>query len=162
MPLLLGHYHSSPSFNLPVLLSLLFFQWKVQWNSEYFTEELKPKSTESQCPTTLKQTKKKRMHILKRCLILGLGIVVFSTMFTSAIYQNLHVNVNGRRVKVKHVLSNYFKSKEFILLRQQLLSFTRKLWAIYLEHGFKGLWNILDLENKKQAYEVKKTIENRL
>jgi hypothetical protein len=145
----------SPSFNISALLSSLIFEWKIEWNKEYFPSIPITKSIESQ---PFISPKRQRRHIIKRCLIVGLGALVFGVIFTSAIYQNFQVDINGQRVKIKDVLSDFFKSQEFILLCQQLSSVMRQLWAFYLQYGFKGIWTqiwtTLDFESEKQAFEV--------
>ncbi|CAM4779028.1 unnamed protein product [Rotaria magnacalcarata] len=155
---LAGGNYSSPSFNLPALLSSLVFELKIQWNSEYFYNITVSKPTAHQSLTSSKQIKRKRSHILKRCLIYGLGAIVFSTIFNLAIYQNLEVHVNGRRIKIKDSIDDFFKSKEFLLLRQRLAMVARQVWAFYFQYGFKEtwryIWRTLDLESEKQAFEV--------
>ncbi|CAF4775813.1 unnamed protein product, partial [Rotaria magnacalcarata] len=79
---------------------------------EYF-----PTKTESQV-TTSKKKQRQRRHIIKRCIILGFGACVFGLILTSAVYQNLQVDINGERVKVKDVIADFFKSQEFIILYQ--------------------------------------------
>ncbi|UJR28587.1 hypothetical protein I4U23_009820 [Adineta vaga] len=146
---------SSPSFNLSAFLCSLFFEWKVEWNPTYFSELTITKSKESQC---LKSTKRKRRHFIRRCLSYGFCIMLFSALFTSALYQNLQVDIKGQRVKVKDVLNDFFKSQEFILLYQQLFNILRQLWIFYLRYGVKGIWTQIwmafDSENEKQAYET--------
>ena len=95
---------------------------------------------------------------MKRCLIFGLGALVFGAIITSALYQNLQVDINGERVKIKDVLADFFQSQEYLQLYQQLSSVLKQLWAFYLQYGFKGIWSqiwtALDSESDKQAYEV--------
>ncbi|CAM4921773.1 unnamed protein product [Rotaria socialis] len=150
--------YSSPSFNLPALLSSLVFELKVQWNSEYFYNITASKLMAHQSLNSSKQIKRKRSHILKRCLIYGLGAIAFSTIFNLAIYQNLEVHVNGRRIKIKDSIADFFKSNEFLLLRQRLVMVARQLWAFYFQYGFKEtwryIWRALDLESEKQAFKV--------
>jgi hypothetical protein len=158
IPLLIRRADSSPSFNLPAIFSSIVFEWKIEWNPAYFTNILITKPNESQSPPSLKPTKRKRRHFIKRCLIFGLGVMVFSAIFTSAIYQNLQVDINGRRVKIKDVLADFLKSQEFVLLYQQLANVIRQLWAFYLRYGFKGIWTQiwmeLDSQSEKQAFQV--------
>ena len=155
LPLIVSRNESSsPSFNLSAFLCSLFFEWQVEWNPTYFSKLIITK--ESQCSIP---PKRKRRHFVQRCLVFGLGIMIFGTVFTSAVYQNLHVDIKGRRVKVKDVLSEFFKSQEFLLLYQQMLNILRQLWTFYLRHGLKGIWTqiwmVLDSESEKQAYEVR-------
>ena len=151
LPFLLWHGDSSPSFNIVAFLSCWIFEWKIDWDPDYFAS--KTESTSS-----AKQEKRARRHIVKRCLILGLGALVFGTVLTSAVYQNLYVDINGERVKIKEVLADFFKSQEYIQLCQQLSSVMKQLWAFYQQFGFKGIWtqiwSALDYESDKQAFEV--------
>ncbi|CAF0901493.1 unnamed protein product [Rotaria sp. Silwood1] len=155
MPFLIWHINFVPSFNIAAFFSCWIFTWKVQWNREYFSNNFILKSTEQQFSISSKQIKRKRCHIIKNCLIFGLGVMIFSAMFTSAIYQNLQVDVKGQRIKLKDVLNDFFKSQEFILMREKLVILIRRLWVFYLHYGFKGLWMIFGFENtEKQALEV--------
>jgi len=155
MPFLVWRTDLSPSFNIPAFLSSWIFEWKIEWNPTYFSNMFVIKSNESQPSTS---PKRKRRHFIKRCLIFGLGVIIFSTIFTSAVYQNLQVDIKGRRVKIKDVLTDFFKSQELVLLYQQLSNVVRELWTFYLQYGFKGIWTqiwmAIDSESEKQAYEV--------
>jgi len=155
MPFLVWRTDLSPSFNIPAFLSSWIFEWKIEWNPTYFSNMFITKSNESQSSIS---PKRKRRHFIKRCLIFGLGVIVFSAIFTSAIYQNLQVDIKGRRVKIKDVLTDFWKSQQFVLLYQQLSNVVRQLWAFYLHYGFKGIWTqiwmAIDSESDKQAYEV--------
>ncbi len=158
IPLLIRPADASPSFNIPAILSSLIFEWKIEWNPGYFSDVFIIKSDESQSSSSLKPIKRKRRHFIKRCLIFGIGVIVFSTIFTSAIYQNLQVDINGRHVKIKDVLADFLKSQEFVLLYQQLTNVMRQLWTFYLRYGFKGIWTQiwmeLDSQSEKQAFQV--------
>ena len=158
LPFLIRRADSSSSFNIPALLSSLFFEWRVEWNREYFPSASVDKVTESQSSMAAKQPRRRRRHFVQRCLLFGLGALIFTGIFTSAIYQNFQVQINGQPVKVKDVLTNFFKSQEFIRLSQQLGSVMRRLWHFYLQYGLKGIWTqiwtALDLENDKQAFGV--------
>ncbi|CAF2648972.1 unnamed protein product [Rotaria sp. Silwood2] len=155
MPFLIWHINSAPSFNIAAFFSCCIFESKIQWNREYFLNVLITKSAEQQLLISSKQIKRKRCHIVKRCLIFGLGVMIFSAIFTSTIYQNLQVDVKGQRVKLKDVLNDFFKSQEFTIMRENLSIFIRRLWALYLHYGFKGLWMIFGFEKtEKQAFEV--------
>jgi hypothetical protein len=85
--------------------------------------------------------------------------MIFGIILTSSIYQNFHVDINGERVKIRDVLTEFFKSQEFIQLYHQLTSVSKQLYAFYLQYGFKGIWTeiwkALDSESDKQAFEVK-------
>jgi len=148
MPFIIWRTDFSPSFNVSAFVSSWIFEWKIEWNPAYF-------SNESQCSTA---PKRKRRHIIKRCLIFGLGVIIFSTILTSALYQNLQVDIKGRPVKIKDVLAEFFKPQEIVFFYQQLSSVLRQLWAFYLKYGFKGIWTqiwmTLDSESEKQAFEV--------
>jgi hypothetical protein len=150
-PFLISRGDGSPSLNIVAFLSCWIFEWKVEWNTEYF-----PKKTKS--TSSPKADPKKRRHFVKRCLIFGLGALLFGAVITSVLYQNLQVEINGERVKIKDVLANFFKSQEYLQLCQQLSSVLKQLWAFYLEYGFKGIWaqiwTALDYESDKQAFEV--------
>ena len=158
LPLLIHRADASPSFNIPAIFSSLIFEWKVEWNPGYFSDIVITKSNESQSSPSLKPMKRKRHHFIKRCLIFGLGIVVFSAIFTSTIYQNLQVDINGRHIKIKDVLADFFKSQEFVLFYQHLSELIRQLWTFYLRYGFKGIWRqiwmVLDSQSEKQAFQV--------
>ena len=140
------------SFSVVSFFCSLVFQWKVEWNSEFFSGKVdsSPKKGEKRVH--------RRRHFVKRCLILGLGASIFISLVTCAIYQNLQVEINGERVKIKDVLSEFFKSPQYAQLTQQLSNVVKELWAFYLQYGFKGMWTkiwtILDLESDKQAFEV--------
>jgi hypothetical protein len=155
MPFLVWRADSLPSFNVPAFLSSWIFEWKIEWNPTYFSNISVTNSDESRSPIS---SKRKRRQFIKRCLLFGLGIIVFSAIFTSAIYQNLQVDIKGQRVKIKDVLSNFFKSQQFVLLYQQLSNIMRQLWAFYSQYGFKGIWTqiwmAIDSETEKQAFEV--------
>ena len=145
LPFLIGRVDSSPSLNIVAFLSSWIFEWKIDWNSDEFVVDVSSKP-------------KIRRHFVKRCLIVGLGAIIFCSIFSMAIYQNLHVDINGERVKVKDVLSNFFQSQEYLQLCQQLSSVMKQLWAFYLQFGFKGIWTqiwtALDFESDKKAFEV--------
>ncbi len=149
MPFLVWRSDLSPSFNIPAFLSSWIFEWKIEWNPTYF-HETQPK-------------RKRRGHFMKHCLIFGLGVIVFSAIFTSTIYHNLQVDIKGRRVRIKDVLTDFFKSQELVLLYQQISNIVRELWKFYLQYGFKGIWTqiwmAIDSESERQAYEVEKTDE---
>ncbi len=151
MPFLVWRTNLSPSFNIPAFLSSWIFEWKIEWNPTYFSNLSTTKSTSSRSSMFVKRN---RRHFVKRCLIFGLGIIVFGTIFTSTIYQNLQVNINGRHVRIKDILMNLYKSHGFVSLYQQLSNIVRQLWAFYLQYGFKGIWMTIDSESEKQAYEV--------
>ncbi|CAF1184356.1 unnamed protein product [Adineta steineri] len=155
MPFIVWRSDLSPSFNIPAFLSSWIFEWKIEWNPTYFFDESVMKSNELQCS---KLSKRKRRHFIKRCLIFGFGIIIFTSIFTTALYQNLQVDIKGRRVRVKDVLIDFFKSQQFLLLYQQLLNVLRQLWSFYLKHGFKGIWTqiwmALDSESERQAFET--------
>lgn len=152
MPFIVWSKEGSPSFNAAGLLSSLIFEWKIEWNPAYFPELPAVQSKDSPAP------KRKRRRFIQRCLIVAFGALIFGTIFTSALYQNLQVDIKGRRVKVKDVLLDFFKSQEFVLLYQQLWNVLRQLWTFYLKHGLKGIWTqiwmALDSESDKQAFEV--------
>ena len=156
IPFLISSGDGSPSFNIVAFLSCWIFEWKIDWDPEYF-----PKKPESD--SSSKKVKRHRRHIIKRCLIFGTGAMVFGIILTSALYQNLQVDIRGERVKIKDVIAEFFKSQEFILLYQQLLSVMKELYAFYLQFGFKGIWTqiwaALDYESDKQAYEVNRDIK---
>lgn len=144
LPFLVGRAESSPSLNIVAFLSSWIFEWKIDWN----VDEI--------CPKTPKT--KSRRHFVKRCLIFSAGAILFASILSMSIYQNLHVDINGERVKVKDVLSNFFQSQEYLQLCQQLSSVMKQLWAFYLQYGFKGIWTqiwtALDFESDKKAFET--------
>jgi DnaJ family protein C protein 22 len=146
IPFLIVNRDTSPSFNIVAFLSSWIFEWKIEWNSEYFSK---------------KSEKKKKIRFMKRCLIYGCGAIIFGIILTSAIYQNLQVDIhgNGERVKVKDILTDFFESQEFQRIYYQLSNVGRQLYGFYLRQGFKGIWNeiwkALNKERDKQAYEVK-------
>jgi hypothetical protein len=156
MPLLIWRTDLSPSFNIPAFLSSWIFEWKIEWNPTYFSNLSIKTSNEFKSSIS---PKRKRRHFIKRCLLFGFGVIVFSTIFTSAIYQNLQVDIKGRHVKIKDVLKNFFKSQEFVLLYQQISNIIRELWTFYLQYGFKGIWTqiwmAIESESDKQAYQVR-------
>ncbi|CAF1023933.1 unnamed protein product [Adineta ricciae] len=144
-PFLLTNGDKAPSFNIAALISCWIFEWKIDWDPEYVSEESKTKS-------------KPRRHIVKRCLILGCGAILFGLLITSAVYQNLQVDLHGERVKVKDVIADFFKSQEFIQLYQQLSRVMKELYAFYQHYGFKGIWTQiwaeLSSESDKKAFEA--------
>jgi hypothetical protein len=99
-------------------------------------------------------TQRNRRYFVKHCLIFGLGVIVFSAMFTSTIYQNLQVNIKGHQVRIKDLLTDFYKSHGIISLYQKFSSIARKLWTFYLQYGLKGIWMTIDSQNERQAYEV--------
>ena len=143
LPFVFGYRDSSPSLPSVVFLSCCLLEWKIDWDIDYLTSKEQPK-------------------FLKRCLIYGAGGLIFGLVLTSAVYQNLQVNINGENVKIKDVLSDFFKSNEFVLIYQQLANIVKQLYGFYLQHGFKGLWTeiwtALDSESDRQAYEVQDLI----
>jgi hypothetical protein len=147
LPFLIVNGDASPSFNIAAFISSWIFEWKIEWNPEYF-------------PNKSQKKKRPKKSIIKRCLIYGCGTIIFGIIITSAIYQNLYVDINGEHVKIKDVLADFFKSQEFIQLCNQLSSVSKQLYAFYLQYGFKGIWKeiwqALDSESDKQAFEVKK------
>jgi hypothetical protein len=149
LPCLIGRGDSSPSLNIVAFVSCWVFEWKIEWNPDYHS---------THTVSLPKRTKKTRRHIVKRCAILGLAAIVFSSILVAAIYQNLQVDINGERVKIKDVLAGFFKSQEFIELCQQLSSVLNQIWAFYLQYGLKGIWTqiwaALDSESDKKAFEV--------
>ncbi|CAF3629181.1 unnamed protein product [Rotaria sordida] len=152
-PFLIWNGDASPSFNIVAFFSCCIFEWKIDWDKEYFSTKV-----EKETSLSSKKKERKRRHIIKRCLILGFGACIFCTILTSTIYQNLQVDINGERVKIKDVIANFFKSQEYIQLCQQLSSVVQQLYAFYLQFGFKGIWTqiwaALDYESDKQAFEV--------
>jgi len=155
MPFLIWRADVSPSFNIPSFLSSWIFEWKIEWNPTYFSNLLITKPNQSQSSSL---PKRKRRHFIKRCLIFGFGVIIFSAIFTSTIYQNLQVDIKGRHIKIKDVLTDFFKTQEFIVLYQQVSNIVRQLWTFYLQYGFKGIWTqiwlAIESESDKQAYEV--------
>ncbi|UJR20936.1 hypothetical protein I4U23_024045 [Adineta vaga] len=145
IPFLLTHGVKSPSFNIAAFFSCWIFEWKVDWDPEYLSDKSKTKP-------------KARRHVVKRCLILGCGAILFGLLVSSAIYQNLQVDLHGERVKIKDVIADFFKSQEFIQLYQQLSRVMKELYAFYLQFGFKGIWTQiwaeLSSESDKQAYQT--------
>ena len=158
LPLLIRRFDEGPSFNIPVLFCCIIFEWKVEWNTEYFQMTVVTKPNEPSSSVFLKETGRKRRHIVKRCLFYTLGAFVFTGIFASAMYQNLHVDINGQRMKIKDVLADFFKSQEFLLLYEQLKRILRHLITFYMQYGVKGIWNqiwtILNFENERQAFKV--------
>lgn len=138
IPFLMVDSDTSPSFNIVAFLSSLIFEWKIDWNFEYFSKE-----------------SPKKKHIIKRCVTYGCGAIIFGVILTSAIYQNFQVDIHGERVKIKDVLTEFFKSQEFY----QLSNVCKQLYYFYLQYGFKGIWTqiweILDYESDKQAFDVR-------
>lgn len=155
IPFLVWRKDLSPSFNISAFMSCLCFEWKIEWDPTYFPNLFITKPDESK-PTSA--IKRKRRHFIKRCLIFGCGVIIFSAIFTSTIYQNLQVDIKGRHVKVKDVLADFFKSQEFVLIYQQLSNIVRQLWAFYLQYGLKGIWTQIwmefESESDRKAYEV--------
>lgn len=138
------------SLNVITLVCCLIFQWKVEWNPDYL-------NCSSQSSKNVNERVRRR-HFVKRCLIFGFGAVLFCSIVSCAVYQNLQVEINGERVKIKDVLQSFFNSPQYLQLCQQLSGVFKQLWAFYLQYGFKGLWthiwSILDLEGEKKALEV--------
>ncbi len=155
LPFLISNGDTSPSFNIVAFFSCCIFEWKIDWDFEYFSTKSEVK-VDSSSPS--KKKTRQRRHIIKRCLIFGLGAMVFGIILTSTLYQNLQVDIRGERVKIKDVIADFFNSQEFIQLYQQLLSVLKELYAFYLQFGFKGIWTqiwaALDSESYKQAFEV--------
>lgn len=61
-------------------------------------------------------------------------------------------------MKIKKVLTDFFKSQEFNELYHELSSIGKELYTFYRQYGFKGIWThvwqLLDSENERQAFEV--------
>lgn len=155
MPFLIGRTEFSPSFNIPALFASCVFEWKVEWNPEYFS--LIPSDKLDQT-TMSKIPKRKTNHSMKHYVGFVLAAMIFSCIFTSAVYQNLQVDIKGRRVRVKDVLKDFLQSQEFILICQQLAKIARELWQFYLKYGLKGIWTqiwmSIESESERKAYEV--------
>lgn len=158
LPLLIRPPNLAPSFNISIILCCIMFEWKIEWNFDYFQMTAISKIKDSTPSVSLKQMRIKRRHIVKRCLLYGLGALIFAGVFTSSIYQNLQVDVDGRRVKIKDVLNDFFKSQKFLLFYEQMKRILHHLFSFYMQHGVKGLWKqiwaILDFENQQQAFKV--------
>ena len=155
MPFLAWRKDLSPSFNIPAFLSSFVFEWKIEWNPTYFSNLSGTKPTQMQ---SFISSKRPRRHFIKRCLLFGVGVLVFSAIFTSTIYHNFKVNVNGRHVRIKDVLTEFFKRQGMVSLYQQLSNIARQLWRFYWQFGLKGIWAeiwmLIESENEKHAYEV--------
>lgn len=163
LPFLIRRADSSPSFNIPAILSSLIFEWRIEWDQDYFQSTPTDKAVECQPSVPTKQPRRRRRHFVQRCLLFGLGALVFTSIWGSAIYQNFQVQINGQPVKIKDVLTDFFKSQEFIRLSQQLSTVMRRLWHFYLQYGLKGIWTqiwaALDSENDKQAFGVSEELK---
>lgn len=103
---------------------------------------------------------------MKRYAAFVLAAIVFSSIFTSAVYQNLQVDIKGRRVRIKDVIKDFFRSQEFILICEQLTNIARELWRFYLKYGFKGIWTqiwmSIDSKSVRNAYQVNRLIIERV
>ncbi|CAF0793864.1 unnamed protein product [Didymodactylos carnosus] len=163
-PFLFTRLHLSPSFNISAFLSCLLFEWKVDWDHNYFdtivlskkSETLRSSNKTTSTVETLQQKPplKSRRKTLKRYTIFFIGLLVFGFFTSSAIYQNLNVDINGEKVKVKDVIADFFKSQAY----QQLRHVLSEIWAFYLKQGLTGIWTEIwttfDFESDKQAFEL--------
>ncbi|CAF4428642.1 unnamed protein product, partial [Didymodactylos carnosus] len=161
IPFLFIRIYSSPSLNISAFLSSLLFEWKVDWDRNYFDTVVvsKQPKTLSKPATTIvvkhqKTPLKRRENTFKHYIIFLSGLLVFSIFASSAIYQNLNVDINGEKVKVKDVITDFFKSQTYQQLRHVLL----EIWTFYLTHGLTGIWTEIwrtfDFESDKQAFEL--------
>jgi len=98
--------------------------------------------------------KRYQRNIFKRLILFFFGLALFGFFVSSAIYQNLIVDIDGEQVKVKDVIQDFFKSQAY----QQFRSILGELWVFYLKHGLTGIWKEMwtafDFESDKQAFEV--------
>lgn len=155
IPFLIQRTEFSPSFNISALLSSCIFEWKVEWDRTYFSNIPLEKSDQSTSPKIIKR---KTNHSMKRYAAFVFAAIVFSGIFTSAVYQNLQVDIKGRRVRIKDVIKDFFRSQEFILICEQLANIARELWRFYLKYGFKGIWAqiwmSIDSKSVRNAYQT--------
>lgn len=158
IPFIIWRIDSSPSFNISAILSSLIFECKLEWNPTYITNLIDSKSTEHKLSVSSSHRRRKRGLVIKRCLIFGLGLILFSAIFTSAIYHNLQVHIAGRRVRIKGVLEEYFQTQDAQVLHEKLSSILRELWAFYLQDGLRGIqtriWLIFNFGTDTQAFRV--------
>ena len=156
IPFLIWRADSSPSFNIVALFSSCVFEWKIEWDVDYFrarfvAEKLSSKSS-SESGKHFRQTK------IKSFLLFSLGMIVFALIFSSSIYQNLHVETNGGKLKIKDVLRDFIKGREFHRVYRPILNILEELWLFYKQYGFTGLWKeiwaLIDSESDKEAFYV--------
>ena len=152
LPFLMGILNGKPSFNIAAWISSWILEWKIDWDTDYL-----PKKSE------VRQQKKKykqRTHFVKRSLIVAVGGILFLSILTSAICQNLEIEINGEKMKIKEVLGDFIRTKEYVHSYQRVVKVVKELYAFYRLHGFDGswvhVWKSLDSQNVEQAYEVRR------
>lgn len=148
----MGILNGKPSFNIAAWISSWILEWKIDWDTDYL-----PKKSE------VRQQKKKykqRTHFVKRSLIVAVGGILFLSILTSAICQNLEIEINGEKMKIKEVLGDFIRTKEYVHSYQRVVKVVKELYAFYRLHGFDGswvhVWKSLDSQNVEQAYEVRR------
>lgn len=156
-PFCLSFWNMTPSFNPSILLSCLFFQWKVEWNPDYFRNLAELKLNRQHQPENSSEIFKSPQwaSYVYYCI----GAIVFAMIFSASVYQNLQVDMNGQRVKIQDVLTDFVKAQEFSQFFRQISDILQEIWQFYKQYGFQGLWKqiwmILDSESEKQAYFVR-------
>ena len=155
MPFLLWGGHLSPSFNVSAFLASWVFEWKIEWDPTYFADASSTKGTES----SVKQRKRHRNDIVKRYALFALGAVVFSAIFTAAMYQHLQVDINGQHIKVKDAAADYFKPGGLTILYRQLSGVANQVWSFLRRYGVRGIWaevwTTLNYPSEAQAFKVR-------
>ena len=155
MPFLLWGGHLSPSFNVSAFLACWIFEWKIEWDPTYFVDASTTKTTDS----SAKQRKRHRNDSVKRYALFVLGAVVFSAIFTAAMYQHLQVDMNGQHIKVKDVVADYFKPGGLLLLYRQLSGVVNEFCSFLRQFGVRGLWaevwTTLNYPSEAQAFKVR-------
>ena len=151
MAMIVWRTNSSPSFNLPALFSSLILEWKIQWNPSYFPDPSKKKPSIS--------SRRKRRNRPKHYFLFGLGALLFSTLFLSTVYHNVHVNINGQSVRLKDILARFSQSEELTPIHTQVWNIVRQLSMFYWQYGLKGIWseiwtNIFSADDRL-AYQVR-------
>jgi hypothetical protein len=155
---LLHRGQDSPSFSVPVLLCCLLLEWKIEWNRNYFQSTDVVQTDTSEVKRVRHAARRKSTSGVKRCFLVAIAGLIFGAMFSSAIYHHLQVTYDGRHVKIKDVLNDFWQSEAYRDLIQGLNALMREMVSFYMKHGLRGiwdqLWRILDFEKDRRAFQV--------
>lgn len=148
LPFLMTNFNRTPSFNIAAWISSWIFEWKIDWDKEYF-----PKKSQQQ------KKRKARPHLLKRSLIFIAGGILFTSILTSAICQNLQIEINGEQMKIRDVLSDFIRTRQYVHTYERVVRVAKELYTFCQVYGLDGvweqIWKSLDVQNVEEAYEVR-------
>lgn len=151
VPFLMKTFNRTPAFNIAAWISSWIFEWKIDWDREYFPNK----------PELHQQTKKRkaRPHLLKRSLIVIMGGILFASILSSAVYQNLQIEINGEQIKIRDVLTDFIRTRQYVHTYDRVVRVVKELYSFCQTYGFDGvweqIWTSLDDQNDEGAYEVR-------